>query len=270
MTTAPEAAPIHKSWWLLAGLVAVPSAILAARAPWFPTSRWLNEIFSLSNLSPAMERHAEFVLFVPLSAVVVAFFRLTLGVPVLSLFRPILTAIGFRLVGIGWGLVFLTAVLGTVVLVKPVLKGAHYYVRVPLLLSLTAAFLMVAMLIDARWHSAMFKQFAHFPIICLALICEGFTRILNEKGLRAALWPTLNMVLAAAVIALFAAIPGAMRFLMGYPEVLLLQCAAVIVIDRFFAYKLFDDRNPLERPAEAAAPNVVPFPLLETNERRGA
>jgi len=268
MTPAQAPAPIHRtSWWLLAVFVCVPSAILLGRAPFFPTSRWLNEAFSLSALAPAMERHAEFVFFVPLSAVVVAFFRLTLGLPVLSLFRPILTAIGFRLVGIGWGLVFLTAILGTVVLVKPVLKGANYYVRVPLLLSLTAGFLMVAMLIDQHWHFLMFKQFAHFPIICLALICEGFTRILNEKGLRAALWPTINMAAAAAVIALLAAIPGGMRFLMGFPEVLLLQGAAVVAIDRFCAFRVFENRNPFER---ANGGIVVPLQLAQTMERRGA
>lgn len=241
---------------MLAFLLLAPAAIAVARLPQLPTSAWLNEALSLAALPRGMQRHAEFVLFVPLSAIVVSFFRLTLGLPVLSLFRPILTAIGFRVIGIPWGLAFLGAVLAAVALAKPLLRGAHYYVRVPLLLSMTAAFLVVPMLLDERWHLEMMRHFAYFPSICLALICEGFTKILNEKGLRAAMWPTINTVLSAIVIAVLADIPGVLHVLLGYPEVLLLQGAVIVSIDRFFAFQLFAGKNPFmprQGPLPAAA-----------------
>jgi 7 transmembrane helices usually fused to an inactive transglutaminase len=251
----------HKSSRLLAALLLIPAAIFIGRLPALPTSRWLNEVLSLSALPPGMHRHAEFVLFVPLSAIVVSFFRLTLGLPVLSFFRPILTAIGFRIIGIPWGMAFLAAALSGVVLVKPLLKDAHYYVRVPLLLSLTAIFLVVPMLLHERWHLEMFRQFAYFPSICLALICEGFTKILNDKGLRAALWPTVNMIASAAVITLIADIPGVLNLLLGYPEVLLLQGGLIVAISKYLDLELFAERNPFmpkALSARAAAPSMPP------------
>jgi len=259
VTSVESCAPHHKSSRLLVALLVIPSVITIGRLPIFPTSRWLNEVVSLAGLPPGMQGHAEFVLFVPLSAVVVSFFRLTLGLPVLSLFRPILTAIGFRIIGIPWGLAFLAAVLGSVVLVKPLLKDAHYYVRVPLLLSLTAAFLVVPMVVDKRWHVEMFRHFARFPIICLALICEGFTKILNDKGLRAAMWPTVNMVAAAILITLLARIPGALHLLIGYPEVLFMQGGVILVISKYLDLQLFANRNPFMPKAPAApAPPASP------------
>jgi hypothetical protein len=213
-------------------------------------------------------------LYVPLSAIIVSVFRLTLGLPVLSLFRPILTAVAFRIIGIPWGLAFLFVVLGTVVVLKPLIKEAHYYVRVPLILSLVAAFLVVPLIAANRWHLTLLQHFAYFPIISLSLICEAFTKILNERGLRAALWPTLNTIAAAIVITLIARIPGAMHMLLRYPEVLFLQAGIVLLIGKFLNLSLLGDRNPfLPRPlpdvenvqVPSAAGRPTPFSNLGEN-----
>jgi hypothetical protein len=248
-----SAVPRLESSSLLVALLAVPAAILVARLPLFPTSRWLNETFSLLDLPPRMHHHAEFVLFIPLSAIVVCLFRLTLGLPVLSLFRPILTAVGFQIVGIRLGLTFLAVVLGAVVLIKPLLKGAHYYVRVPLVLSLTAACLVVPLMMYGWWHVQQLRQVGYFPIISLALLCEAFTKILNDRGLRAALWPTVNTVVAAIVITLLFGIPGAMHLMLGHPEVLFMQGGVVLFIGRYLDLQLLAGRDPFLPSAPDAA-----------------
>jgi uncharacterized protein with transglutaminase domain len=254
----PTPGPSRPHGALVAALLLVPCIVLVLRLPVFPTAPWLNQALSLSSVPPKMQRHAEFVILVPLSAVVVSFFRLTLGLPVLSFFRPIVTAIGFRTIGIPWGLAFLIVVLGGVVAVKPLLHGERYYVRVPLLLSLTSIFLVVPMLVGTRWNLEVFRQVSWFPSICLALICDGFTRILNTQGLRAAMWPTVNMVLSAVVIDLLASIPGALHLLLGYPEVLVLQGGLILLIARYLDFELFVDRNPFM--LRTAKPDAAPLP----------
>lgn len=262
----PSSVPRLRSSWLLVALLAVPAAILIARLPLLPTSAWLNRVLSLSDLPLRVQRHAEFVLFIPLSAVVVCFFRLTLGLPVLSLFRPILTAVGFRIVGIPLGLAFLLAVLGTVVLIKPLLREAHYYVRVPLVLSLTAACLVVPLLMYAWWHVETLRQVGYFPIISLALMCEAFTKILNEKGLRAAMWPTVNTIAVAIVITLLFGIPGVLHVLLNCPEALFLQGGVILAIGRYLDLELFAGKDPfLPKPH---APDVSGAPPSETPRLR--
>ena len=233
--------PKHESPLLLAALLLIPALIILAKLPGAPGSQWTNQVFSLSQLPQHMHRHAEYILFVPLSAVVVCFFRLTLGLPVLSLFRPILTAIAFRIIGIPLGLAFLLLVLSTVVLIKPLIKDAHYYVRVPLLLSLVAAFLVVPL---KFWHVELLRHFAYFPIISLSLLCEGFTKILNDKGLRAAMWPTINTINAAIVITLLVRPPGAMHLLLRFPEVLFMQGGIILLIGKYLDLELFKRKNP--------------------------
>jgi uncharacterized protein with transglutaminase domain len=250
-TPARSAVPRLRSSWLLVALVALPAATMIARLPLLPTSRWLDQTFSLLDLPQRMQHHAEFVLFIPLSAIVVCLFRLTLGLPVLSLFRPILTAVGFQIVGIRLGLAFLLVVLGAVVLLKPLLKEAHYYVRVPLVLSLTAACLVVPLMMYAWWHVQTLRQVGYFPIVSLALMCEAFTKILNDKGLRAALWPTLNTIVAAIVITLLFGIPGAMHLVLGHPELLFLQAGVVLFIGRYLDLQLLAGRDPFVKAPDA-------------------
>ena len=248
--------PTHENPWLLALLLAAPSLIMLSKQPIFAVSTRMNELFSLADIPHRLHGHTEYVLYVPLSAIVVCIFRLTLGLPVLSLFRPILTAVAFRIIGIPWGLAFLVAVLSCVVLLKPLIRDAHYYVRVPLILSLVAAFMVVPLIAAKWWHISLLQHFAYFPIISLSLICEAFTKILNESGLRAALWPTLNTIAAAIFITLLARIPGAMPLLLRYPEVLFLQAGIVLLIGKFLDLRLFQDRNPFLPRVVLAAENA--------------
>jgi 7 transmembrane helices usually fused to an inactive transglutaminase len=240
------------SSWLIAALLSVPLAMIVAKLPLFPTSRWMNHVFSLSDLSPALRSHAELVLFVPVAAIVVCLFRLTLGLPVLSLFRPILTAVGFHIIGIPLGLAFLLLVLASVVLIRPLLRQGHYYVRVPIMLSLTAAWLVVPLMMYRWWHADTLRHLAYFPIISLALMAESFTKKLNKRGLRSAMWPTINAIIVAVIITLLAGIPGALQVVLDHPEALLLQAGIVLLIGKYLDLRLFKGKNPFKPKAPPA------------------
>jgi len=92
--------------WLLVALFALPLAIALAKLPMLPTSSVWAGMFSLADLPAQFHKSAENVLFVPLGALVVVLFRLTLGLRVLGLFRPILVAMAFDIIGIPISLAF--------------------------------------------------------------------------------------------------------------------------------------------------------------------
>jgi hypothetical protein len=213
-----------------------------------------------------MHGHVEFILFVPLSAVVVSFFRLTLGVPVLSLFRPILVAVAFRTIGIPLGLAFLALVLGAVFLMRPLLRGAHYYSRVPVQLSVVAIFLVVPLFLGKFWHEDSLRQLAYFPVISLCLIGESFTKTLDRKGPAAAIWPTVNTVLIGMLISAVAGIPGALHLLLRFPELLILQPGVVLLIGEFLRFELLKGRSflphALTSVENAPAPATPAPPFL--------
>ena len=230
--------------WLFAILLLLPLLVMAGKHPSFPTAAAFTSWFSLADLPKHVQTHAEYMLFVPLSAVIVAFFRLTLGIPVLSLFRPILTAIAFRMMGVPTGLLFLTLVLGTIVVMRPLLKGRHYYARVPVLLSIVASFMVAPLMLAGYSHGVWLQHLAYFPLISLALICEAFTKTLDEKGLAEAAWPTLNTVLVGMVINWIAAFHGTLHLLLRFPELLLLQIGVVLLVERYMHFEIFEGKNP--------------------------
>ena len=230
--------------WLFAILLLLPVLVMIGKYPLFPTSAAFTSWFSLADLPKHVQPHVEYMLFVPLSAVVVAFFRLTLGIPVLSLFRPILTAIAFRVMGVPTGLLFLALVLGTIVVMRPLLKGRHYYARVPVLLSIVASFMVVPLMLARYSHGLWLQHLAYFPLISLALICEAFTKTLDEKGLAEAAWPTLNTVLVGMVINWIATFHGTLHLLLRFPELLFLQIGAVFLIERYMHFEVFGGKNP--------------------------
>jgi hypothetical protein len=113
----------------LAALFLIPLALAIGRLPFLPTSSFLTGYFSLAHLSDHFRAALENVLFVPTGALVVVIFRLTLGIQMLGLFRPILLAIAFNIIGIPISVAFLVVVLTFIVFLRPFLSTDHNYAR---------------------------------------------------------------------------------------------------------------------------------------------
>jgi hypothetical protein len=243
---------------LMLTLFYLPLAVMVAKLPMFPASAAFANLFSLTALPKHMHHHVVYIIFVPLSALVVAFFRLTLGIRVLGLFRPILIAIAFRIIGIPLGVAFLLAVLVVIVLLRPMLRDVPYYARVPVTLSLVATFLLMPLIITKSWHVAWLQHLAYFPLISLGLTCEMFARTLDKKGMPEAAWRTLMTILVAAIITGIVRIPGLMSVFFRFPELLIVQAGLILVISEYFNFGWLRGRNPFAlraAPGDSNAPN---------------
>ena len=233
-------------------ILVVPLLIALGKLPGSPVSARFSDLFSLASTPKHLQNHLEYVFFVPLSAVVVSLFRLTLGLRVLGFFRPILIAIAFRAIGIPLGVAFLAVVLAAVTLLWPVIRTLPYYARVPVLLSLVALFLLVPVA-AARWFPAgWLLHLAYFPIIALCLVSDGFAKLLESKGPAQATWRAATTIAAAVVITVVSELPGAMRLPLRYPELLLAQMGVVLLLGRFCAWNLLDGWNPFMGMTRAA------------------
>jgi len=76
------------------------------------------------------------------------------------------------------------------------------------------------------------------------LICEAFTKTLDEKGLAEAAWPTLNTVIVGLVINWIATFHGVLHLLVRFPELLMLQIGVVSLVEKYLHLELLDCRNP--------------------------
>jgi hypothetical protein len=241
-----------KGDWLLVALFVLPLAIALAKLPMFPTSSVWAGVFSLADLPAHFHKSAENVLFVPLGALVVVLFRLTLGLRVLGLFRPILVAMAFDIIGIPISLAFLLFVLIIVVL-RSLLTTDHTYSRVAILLSLASALLFAPLMAGKWWHVDWLREIVFFPVIALCLTCESFAKVLDEDGIREAAWRTFTTVVAAAVIVSLTSLPGVLELFLRFPELLLVQAGCILLINKYLNLRVFEVANPLAAKATVPA-----------------
>jgi hypothetical protein len=260
MTKDLDVKPAEKPKWLMLALFLLPLVIVAGKLPIFPASTTFTNLFSVPDLPDRLHRHVEYIIFVPLSALVVAFFRLTLGIQVLGFFRPILLAIAFRIMGLPLGVAFLVVVLAGIALLRPLLRNAPYYARVPMILSLVAAFVLIPVIAGRWWQADWLNHLAYFPVIALGLACEGFVKILDAEGMREAAWRVVTTILVGVVIAAVVKIPGMIAIFFRFPELLIVQAGLILVISEYLDFQCFEGKNPFAaRPpaAEANAPSVA-------------
>ena len=242
---------------LLAVLFGIPLLILLAKLPGAPTAAAFTRTLSLEDLPARTQGRLEYVMLVPLSAVVVVFFRLTLGIRVFGLFRPILLAIAFRITGIELGLIFLAGVMASIVLVRPILrvKGLHSYARQGIALGAVVIVMLLTVVTAARVHWQALAPIASFPVVSLCLISEQFAKSLYDKGARIALWRGTMTIVAGVVICLISRIPGSLHFFLRFPELLIAQLGCVLAVTEFLDFRLCEKLHArLVTPVNAANP----------------
>ena len=219
----------------------MPALILLARHPGLSSSGFLEHHLSLTALPLRVQRHIGDVLFFPLGAMLVVFVRLTLGLRVLGPFRPVLIAIAFRITGIPFALAFLCLTIGILVSIRPVVKSLAipYFGRISVMLSAVSAIIVGALLASDWTHWESLQGAAYFPIVVLCLTAEGFDRTILREGLRSALGRGLATAATAAVLALLMRQTWLKHLLLRCPELLLVQIGGIIIISKFFAWRLF-------------------------------
>lgn len=248
----------------VAVMLGIPALLIAGKAPGAPTAAFLTQHVSLVD-APAELRHAlGDVLLVPLGALVVVTSRLTLGLRVLGPFRSILLAFGFLVTGVVTGMLFFAATVGVLLAIRPLVGALRlpYFGRVSVMLSVVAL-LLVSGAIAGMWiGSSDLADTAHFPIVVLCLIAEAVARSIRDEGPWAGLTRAATTALVAVVVAGLATIAPLRDVLVRYPELLLAQTAAIVLVSRFCAWRLLARagarRAPASSPMPAGTPSVTP------------
>jgi hypothetical protein len=215
---------------LAATLLLLPAAIWLARALDTTVADALNSSFVLAGATEFQRRHLEQIMFVPLSAVVVAICKLTLGLRVLGLYKPILLALAFHTTGIGPGLVLVGLALAVVTAAHSLLSDSHSYGRLAIVLTLVCVLLLLGGFVRT--------EIVGFPIIALCVLSETFGTKLRLHGMAEAFARTTATVVTAALILLAASLPGLIPWLLRHPEMLVAQIGLVLVVEGWLDLRL--------------------------------
>jgi len=254
---------------VLATLFIGPLLVMVGKWSALPTSELFTQAFSLANLSKSMQGRITYVLSVPFGAAMVVFFRLFLGIRLLGPFRSILIAVAFQITGILFGLVFLAAVIGIVVAIRPLIKAIRlpYFARVSVILSTVALIMLIALLASTWLGFAPLGRMAYFPIVVLCLMGEGFARTLSKEGPGSALWRGAMTAFVAVLITFLFQINWFCDLFLHFPELLIVETGCIVVIAEFLDFRLLAWLNPpvpKELPSQRAKkmPKSVPGKAL--------
>ena len=226
-------------WWLLA----VPAVITVLRLLPISAAESVTTALDLTTLPVPLLTHVQSVLLVPVGALVVVIFRLTLGVRALGVLSPVLLGAALPAAGLLPGLAFLgVAVAGSTLVVRPVLRshGLPFSARVAALLSVVAILMLVPLLALRNTPAAHPEAFAYLPPVALGLVTERFAATAHREGLGTAAGRTVLTCLQAVVIGWVGAGLGLVHVLARHPELLLLQVWAVVVVSTRLSPRLVE------------------------------
>jgi hypothetical protein len=212
---------------------------------------------SLYALPPAEQRLVEFLLLLPLAALIVCLFRNVIGLGSFGTFAPALVGLAFRELGGLPGILVFVAIVLIGWMMRRLLD--HYHLlqvpRSAFLLSLVVIVLIVA-IVAANYHDLpATKYISLFPIIILTGMIERFWTLEVEDGTGSSFRTLLTTLFIATSISLLLSLHALVRHLMRFPETLGLVMAAQLLIGRYTGYRLlelFRFRDFLQPKAESS------------------
>jgi hypothetical protein len=209
---------------------------------------------SLFALPPAEQRLVEFLLLVPIAALIVCLFRNVIGLYSFGTFAPALLGLAFR---------DLHSLPGILVFVGVVLLGwvmrrvlDHYHLlqvpRMAFLLSLVVLVLIGAIVAANFQEMAATRYVSIFPIVILVGMIERFWTLEAEDGTAASFRTLLGTMVIAATISLVLSLKALPRHMIRFPETLGVIMALQLLLGRYTGYRLmelFRFRDFLRPPA---------------------
>jgi hypothetical protein len=197
---------------------------------------------SLFALPPAEQRLVEFLLLLPVAALIVCIYRNLIGLGSFGTFAPALVGLAFRdlggLPGIG---VFVSIVL-VGWLMRRVLDRYHLLQvpRMAFLLSLVVLLLIGSIVFANTQDLPATKYISLFPMVILTGMIERFWTLETEDGTIASFRTLLATLFIAASISLFLSLHAVVHCLLRFPEMLGLVMAAQLLIGRYTGYRFLE------------------------------
>jgi hypothetical protein len=195
---------------------------------------------SLDTLAPPEARLVEFLLLLPVAALIVCLFRNVIGLISFGTFAPALVGLAFR---------ELESLPGIFVFVSIVLLGwgmrrvMDYYhlLQVPrsaFMLSLVVVTLITG-IVAANFQDLPATKFIPlFPMVILTGMIERFWTLEVEDGTIASFKTLLATMVIAASISLILGLHALVDFMFHFPETLGLVMAAQLLLGRYTGYRL--------------------------------
>ncbi len=206
---------------------------------------WPRRLFratSLYMLPPPEQRLVEFLLLMPVAALIICVFRNVIGLITFGTFAPALLGLAFRETTTLPGIIVFLMILLCGWMMRRVLDRYHLLQvpRIALMLSLVVSLLVIVILIGNRYAMPATRYISLFPMVILTGMIERFWTLETEDGTLASFKTLFITLLVSATIALVLSVRFLSQHLFRYPETLGLVMAGQLLIGRYTGYRLME------------------------------
>lgn len=211
-----------------------------AATPKALTLHHLAQQLSLDSLPGPERRLVEFLLLLPIAALIVCIFRNVIGIQSFGTFAPALVGLAFRDIASWPGiLVFVSIVLLGWVMRRGL--DRYHLLQVPrtsVMLSLVVILLILAVVAANYRDLEATKYIPLFPIVILTGMIERFWTLETEDGTSSSFRTLLSTMFIAACIAVCLSWSAVANHMFRFPETLGLIMALQLLIGRYTGYRL--------------------------------
>jgi 7 transmembrane helices usually fused to an inactive transglutaminase/Transglutaminase-like superfamily len=206
---------------------------------------WARRFFrtaSLYMLPPPEQRLVEFLLLLPVAALIVCLFRNVIGLISFGTFAPALLGLAFRDLTTLPGILVFLSILLVGWLMRRVLDRYHLLQvpRIALMLSLVVIMLVSIIILANYFSMPATRYISLFPLVILTGMIERFWTLEAEDGMVASFKTLFITLFISATIALVLSMPALTRHLFRYPETLGVVMALLLLIGRYTGYRLME------------------------------
>ena len=190
---------------------------------------------SLHALPPAEQRLAEFLLLLPVAALIICVFRNMIGIASFGTFGPALVGLVFRDIGSIAGIIIFVGLIVTGWRFRRLLDRFHLLQvpRTALMLSLVVCMLIGLIAVASHYQYAVSKYVSLFPVIILTGMIERFWTLEEEDGARSSFRTLIGTLVIAAAVAMVVSASWLSAALGQYPEALGLVMAGQLLLGRY-------------------------------------
>jgi hypothetical protein len=195
-----------------------------------------------ANLPPTEQQLVEFLLLLPVAALICCFVRVVIGLHTYGTFAPALLGVSFREVESIAGVFILLVILSIGWLARRGLSRLNL-LQVPrsaVMLTLVVSILLCYVLISNARGRPVAGVIPFLPLVIVTALIERFWTTEEEDGTATAVKILIATLLTA--IAVFAIVrwPTVVRTMLDHPEALGLVAAAQMLLGRYTGYRLVE------------------------------
>jgi 7 transmembrane helices usually fused to an inactive transglutaminase/Transglutaminase-like superfamily len=223
------------------------SCLVEPRSPPEPTASpsFLQRVFarlSLFALPPAEHQLVEFLLLLPLAALIICIFRNLIGIASFGTFAPALVGLAFREIESLPGILVFVSIILIGWSMRRILDRYHLLQvpRTAFLLSLVVLVLIAAVVAANFRDFPATRYFSLFPMVILTGMIERFWTLETEDGTASSFKTLLSTMLIAATISVVLSVHAIAHHMVRYPETLGVIMAVQLLIGRYTGYRLLE------------------------------